>query len=61
MRTFESSKAAPRRTLCSEGPGASRRNSDILACILYLSSALGLVLYYQFWIGQLYPVWTDTA
>ena len=59
MRMFTSTKDATRRGPSSGRPDAPRRKSDILAGILYFSSAAGLALYYQFWIGQLYPVWTD--
>jgi len=59
MRTLTSSKDATRRGPSCGRTDAPRRKSDILAGILYFSSAVGLALYYQLSIGQPYPVWTD--
>jgi hypothetical protein len=56
---FTPSKDAACRGLSTGIPDASRRKSDILAGILYFSGAVGLALYYEFWVGQLFPAWTD--
>lgn len=56
MPMFTSRNHAVNGGLGSGRVGVTRNRSGIFAGILYLSGALALALFYQFWIGQLFSI-----